>query len=108
MKILQSVICFGVIFLGKVDYAQGALEAVDYDKLSILAPCLLDLSEKYFSLGQASRGSLVVINLVPNPRSFLQRKILEAINEDNKHALGVMVKDGRLKHLNASAWYLKF
>ena len=42
--------------------------------------------------------------MVPNPRSFLQRKILEAINEDKKHALGVMVKDGRLKHLNASAW----
>jgi hypothetical protein len=30
--------------------------------------------------------------------------MLEAINEDENHALGVMVKDGRLKHLNASAW----
>jgi hypothetical protein len=82
----------------------GALEIVDYEELSILAPCLLKLSEKYFKSKRASRGSLVVINLVPNPRSFLQRKMLEAINEDKKHALGVMVKDGRKKHLNASAW----
>lgn len=82
----------------------GALEIVDYEKLSILAPCMLKLSEKYFKSKRASRGSLVVINLVPNPRSFLQRRMLEAINEDKKHSLGVMVKDGRLKHLNASAW----
>lgn len=46
----------------------------------------------------------MVINLVPNPRSFLQRRMLESINEDKTHNLGVMVKDGRLKHLNASAW----
>jgi hypothetical protein len=80
------------------------LEPVDYDKLSILAPCLLTLSTKYFKTKRASQGSLVVINLVPNPRSFLQRKMLYSINEDIWHNFGVMVKDGRLKHLNASAW----
>lgn len=77
---------------------------VDYETVSKLAPCVLKLCEKYFKSKRASRGSLVVINLVPNPRSFLQRRMLEQINEDKKHALGVMVKDGRLKHLNASAW----
>lgn len=48
------------------------------------------------------RGSLVVINLVPNPKSFLQRRMLEAVNEDENHLLGIMVKDGRLPHKNAS------
>jgi hypothetical protein len=77
---------------------------VNYDTLSELAPCLLTLSEKYFKSKRASRGSLVIINLVANTKSFLQQKMLEAINEDKKHALGVMVKDGRKVHLNASAW----
>lgn len=72
--------------------------------MSKLAPCLMKLSVKYLKSERASRGSLVVINLVPSPKSFLQRKILEAINEDRNHSFGVMVKDGRLKHLNASAW----
>lgn len=77
---------------------------VDYESISKLAPCLLKLCEKYFKSKRASRGSLVIINLVPTPKSFLQRRMLEKINEDKSHALGVMVKDGRLKHLNASAW----
>lgn len=77
---------------------------MNYDSISKLAPCLLKLSEKYFKSKRASKGSLVIINLVNTTKSFLQRRVLERINEDKKHALGVMVKDGRLKHLNASAW----
>lgn len=48
------------------------------------------------------RGSLVIVNLVPNPKSFLQRRILESINEDKDHVMGVMVKDAGLEHKNAS------
>lgn len=47
-------------------------------------------------------GSLVIINLIPHPTSFLQRRILNALNEDSVHELGIMVKNGRLPHRNAS------
>lgn len=92
-KILSSI--FQRKFLGEV-------KPIDYESTSILAPCLLTLSEKYFKSKRAMRGSLVIINLVPNPKSFLQRRMLEAVNEDKKHELGIMIKDGRLPHRNAS------
>jgi hypothetical protein len=80
----------------------GGIKPVSYEEISILAPCLKSLSENYFKSRRASRGSLVVINLVPHPKSFLQRRILQALNEDKKHALGLMVKDARIEHKNAS------
>lgn len=85
-----------------IDLSFGEIEPIDYESASILAPCLLELSEKYFKSERAMRGSLVIINLVPNPKSFLQRRMLESVNEDKKHALGIMVKDARLEHKNAS------
>lgn len=91
-----------LIFLGSIDLSFGEVEPIEYESASILAPCLLSLSEKYFKSKRAMRGSLVIINLVPNPRSFLQRRMLEAVNEDKNHALGIMVKDARLEHKNAS------
>lgn len=48
------------------------------------------------------RGSLVIMNLIPHPKSFLQRRILSSFNEDKNHMLGIMVKNGRLEHKNAS------
>lgn len=85
-----------------IDLSFGEVAPIDYESASILAPCLLELSEKYFKSERAMRGSLVIINLVPNPKSFLQRRMLESVNEDKKHALGIMVKDARLEHKNAS------
>lgn len=91
-----------LMLFGSIDLSFGAVEPIEYESASILAPCLLELSEKYFKSERAMRGSLVIINLVPNPKSFLQRRILESVNEDKKHALGIMVKDARLEHKNAS------
>jgi hypothetical protein len=107
MKIICALffsVSASFMFLGSIDYTFGAITPVDDENASKLAPCLLKLSEKYFKSKRASRGSLVVVNLVPSPKSFFQRRVLKAINEDKKHAFGLMVKDGRLKHLNASAW----
>lgn len=70
--------------------------------MSVLAPCLLSLAAKYFKSERAMRGSLVIVNLVPTPKSFLQRRILEALNEDERHLMGLMVKDAGLAHRNAS------
>lgn len=100
MKFVCALTAF--LFFGSIDLSFGEVQPIEYESASILAPCLLNLSEKYFKSKRAMRGSLVVINLVPNPKSFLQRRMLEAVNEDKKHALGIMVKDARLEHRNAS------
>lgn len=80
----------------------GDIEAINYESKSILVPCLVALSEKYFKPKRALRGSLVIVNRVPHPRSFLQRRMLQALNENEKHPFGVMVKDARNVHKNAS------
>lgn len=80
----------------------GNIEPIDYKRASILAPCLLDLSEKYFKSKRAMRGSLVVFNSVNHPKPFLQMKILKFFNEHKRHVMGVMSKDARFKHRNAS------
>ncbi|CAO1422337.1 unnamed protein product [Diamesa serratosioi] len=66
-----------------------------------MAPCVLKLCEKYFKSAKALKGSLVVINLVPNPNIF-QRKIIMNLNDDNRHEICVMVKDAKKIHWNAS------
>lgn len=85
-----------------MNFISAKIEPIDFEKVSILAPCLLELSESYFKSKRALRGSLVVINLEPHPKSFLQRRMLEALNEDEKHSMGLMIKNPRLPHKNAS------
>lgn len=80
----------------------GAIEAFDYRNISILSPCLLSLAEKYFKSKRALGGSLVIVNIVRRPILFLQRLILQALNEDDRHLFTVMIKDVRLPHKNAS------
>ena len=67
----------------------------------MMAPCVLKLCEKYFKSAKALKGSLVVINLVPNPNIF-ERKIIMSLNDDKRHEICVMVKDAKKKHWNAS------
>lgn len=40
---------------------------VNYDKELTVAPCVLDLCTTYFKSERASQGSLVIINLIPEP-----------------------------------------
>lgn len=80
----------------------GKIEEVNYEQNAVLAPCMLSLSQRYFQSKRAMRGSLVVVNLAPNKISRLERRILEYFNEDSNHNLGLMVKDARFKHGNAS------
>lgn len=65
--------------------------------MSLLAPCVLRLCEKYFKSERALTGSLVIINLVPLP-SVVQARILRSLNEDDSHAIAVMVKDSKKPH----------
>lgn len=75
---------------------------MNYDNATFLTPCLFDLSEKYFKSKRAMRGSLVIFNSVPQPKPFLQLKILRFFNENKKHVMGVMSKDAGFAHRNAS------
>lgn len=69
-----------------------------------LSPCLLKLLEKYYKSKRASRGSLIIINKVELVKSLIQQDILSSLNEDPQHAFGIMVKNGRKKHGNATAF----
>lgn len=73
---------------------------MDYQGLETV-PCIIRLCELYFKSERALKGSLAIVNLIPNPTLF-QRRILELLNQDPKHKLGVMVKDARRPHWNAS------
>jgi hypothetical protein len=64
-------------------------------------PCIVKLCNKYFKSERALKGSLVIINL-PRDVTGFQSKIIKALNEDELHEIGVMVKDARKKHWNAS------
>ena len=79
----------------------AAIDYIDYENSSMMAPCVLKLCEKYFKSAKALKGSLVVINLVPHPNVF-QRKIIMSLNDDKRHEICVMVKDAKKKHWNAS------
>lgn len=75
----------------------ATLKPIDYESDSITAPCVLKLCAKYFKSERALKGSLVIINLVPNP-SIVQARILSSLNEDKSHNLAVMVKDAKKPH----------
>lgn len=62
-------------------------------------PCIIRLCTHYFRSKHVMKGSLVMINLTPNP-SLFQTKIIESINADRSHEFSIMVKDSRKKHEN--------
>lgn len=76
-------------------------EEIYKDLTYLTAPCILKLSEKYFKSLIRSQGSLVIVNIKPDASPF-QRNILNALNENEKHDLAIMVKDSKKKHWNAS------
>ncbi|XP_035780489.1 uncharacterized protein LOC118460354 [Anopheles albimanus] len=71
------------------------------EKLLAVVPCVKRLCEKYFRSERAMKGSLAIINIKPDASAF-QLSILRSFNEDPRHEMGVMVKDARKKHWNAS------
>ncbi|XP_065073023.1 uncharacterized protein Ir87a [Ochlerotatus camptorhynchus] len=81
---------------GKISHEEDANE-----NLLPVVPCVKRLCEKYFKSERAMKGSLAIINIKPDT-SIFQLNILKSFNEDPRHEMGVMVKDGRKKHWNAS------
>ncbi|KFB38749.1 hypothetical protein ZHAS_00006149 [Anopheles sinensis] len=73
----------------------------DNEQLLTVVPCIRRLCEKYFHSDRAMKGSLAIINIKPDASAF-QLNILKSFNEDARHEMGVMVKDARKKHWNAS------
>lgn len=63
--------------------------------------CVRRVCEYYFRSDHAMKGSLVIMNLTPNPTPFMTT-IIASVMEDPNHEFSVMVKDSRKKHMNAS------
>lgn len=82
------------------DMLYGA-EDIYEDSSVLTTPCILKLSEKYFASIIKTQGSLVIVNILPDA-SFFQRNILNALNENDRHDLAIMVKDARQKHVSSS------
>lgn len=96
----KLVVILAVVVLSP---ARGDIFPEDDSQESLLAvvPCVKRLCEKYFKTIRAMKGSLVIINIKPDTSTF-QLNILKSFNHDPRHEMGVMVKDGRKKHWNAS------
>uniref|UniRef100_A0A182J2K2 Putative ionotropic receptor ligand binding domain-containing protein n=1 Tax=Anopheles atroparvus TaxID=41427 RepID=A0A182J2K2_ANOAO len=77
------------------------VDEFDDDQLLTVVPCIRRLCKKYFHSERALKGSLAIINIKPDASAF-QLNILKSFNEDARHEMGVMVKDARRKHWNAS------
>ncbi|XP_055624912.1 uncharacterized protein LOC129767755 [Toxorhynchites rutilus septentrionalis] len=84
-------------------FARGDIfpEVDSQENLLGVVPCVKRLCEKYFKSVRAMKGSLVIINIKPDTSTF-QLNILKSFNHDPRHEMGVMVKDGRKRHWNAS------
>lgn len=87
--------------LARSDTVLFGEEEIYTDSTFLTTPCILKLSEKYFVSKVKTQGSLVIVNIKPDA-SLFQRNILNALNENDRHDLAVMVKDARVKHWNAS------
>ncbi|XP_039445899.1 uncharacterized protein LOC120425434 [Culex pipiens pallens] len=92
-----------VLAVTLADFGHGAIYPEDdtQENLLTVVPCVKRLCEKYFKSERAMKGSLAIINIKPDTSAF-QLNILKSFNDDPRHEMGVMVKDGRKKHWNAS------
>ncbi|XP_055585201.1 uncharacterized protein LOC129738049 [Uranotaenia lowii] len=94
--LLLNIICIIEIVTGGIPPEDDTEE-----NLLTIVPCVKRLCEKYFRSERKMKGSLAIINIKPDTSSF-QLNILKSFNHDPRHEMGVMVKDGRKKHFNAS------
>lgn len=63
--------------------------------------CIKLFCNHYFHSEHALKGSLVIMNVTPDPTPF-QSRIIKSLNEDVGHELSVMIKDSGKRHMNAS------
>lgn len=77
------------------------LELESQTQSSYQVTCIKKLCQYHFRTKHAMKGSLVIMNLTPDPTPY-QSSIIESLDEDRNHEFSVMVKDSRKKHRNAS------
>jgi hypothetical protein len=100
MKVtLPTIVLVFLLYYVKYSFTQFTVD--DLNEMYKTIPCLVKLCGKYFKSERALKGSLVIINLPPHPTLY-QSKIVAALNEDHLHEIGLMVKDAKKKHWNAS------
>lgn len=77
------------------------MRASQMDQSNNYVTCIRLFCENYFRSDHAMKGSLVIMNVTPEPTPF-QSKIIKSLNEDINHEFSVMIKDSLKRHLNAS------
>jgi hypothetical protein len=90
-----------VFLIFNVSHILTQLNVDNLDEVYETIPCLIKLCGKYFKSKPVLAGSLVVLNLPPDPTLF-QSKIVQALNEDELHEIGLMIKDAKKPHLDSS------
>lgn len=101
---ISSQVLLGILILVNCVGSEVTLfgeEEIYTDSTFLTTPCILKLSEEYFVSKVKTQGSLVIGNFKTDA-SFFLRNILNALNENDRHDLALMVKDARFKHWNAS------
>lgn len=61
-----------------------------------IAPCVKQLSQKYFKADYGKKSSTVFLNLLPDDETnsmLLQQKVLELLNEEEGHSINLLIKD---------------
>lgn len=79
------------------EHIAASSDAIDVNYVT----CVKRICEYYFRTEHAMKGSLVIMNLTPDPTPF-QSFIIGSLDEDFAHEFSVMVKDSRKPHMNAS------
>lgn len=70
-------------------------------KADAYVQCIKLFCNYHFHSEHALKGSLVIMNVTPDPTPF-QSRIIKSLNEDAGHEFSVMIKDSRKRHMNAS------
>ncbi|XP_062546287.1 uncharacterized protein LOC134212439 [Armigeres subalbatus] len=71
------------------------------ENLVTIVPCVKHLCDKYYKSERAIKGSLGLIYLKPDS-SLFQINLLKSFHEDPRHEMGIMPKNSRRLHPDAS------
>lgn len=101
VALLLALLALAALASVKPDLASSA-SSTGADRIDAsYVRCIKRLCEHYFRAEHAMKGSLVIMNLTPDPTPF-QSHIIGSLDEDAAHEFSLMVKDSRKPHMNAS------
>lgn len=100
---MKTLSLFAYLVLTGLDQSSAQLsnytDLTAGDEASSMLPCVLKLVEQYFISEKAMKGSLAIVGLTKDP-SVLEQAVVKILNEDERHKMGVMVKDATKYHFS--------